>query len=197
MNKTPFETYCLFIALKNHFRTSYDYFKYNKKAKNLSYDKFNQHPNKFHFRMLSELCDSNELEDYIIANMSKGVCSIHNLVLDEAQENYRSFVKRKQSFTHTFTNELEALLNSVQKPADLFRSADGSYPPLITEHLSSTASLETVCVINKFVDFVASFDRQMGEDDVIWSRIRTRMLKLTPFIVYDRKKIRAVMQAMI
>lgn len=192
---TAYETYCIFIALKTHFTVpTYDYFKYNGKTARVSMDAFMARKDRLQFQRLCRMCDASQMQDFIVANLAKGMTYAVELTSDQAEDNYQEYMKRKQSFSYVFSNEIDRLFNLTDDPADLFRRNDGRYPVLINEYLSSNVSLESICVLNEFVRFDVRLDQRLGSDDVIWSKMRLLIKKFTPFIEYDREKIRNILK---
>lgn len=192
---TALETYCLFVSLKMHFTVpKYDYFKYNGKTARINSNTFLARRDRFHFQKLCRRVDGSEMRDYIVANLAKGVMYITDMISDEAEENYQEYLKRKQSFTYVFSNEISKLFSSVETPADLFRKVNGEYPGIVTQYLNGNISLETVCVLNAFVRFVSRIDERLGVDDVIWSKLRVQIQKFTPFVEYDKDKIKSILK---
>ena len=68
MRLTAYETFGLYLALKNHFsKESYNYFKYQGKT-NVSRESFMNRKDRFHFQKLSRMYDSDEMPDFMVAN---------------------------------------------------------------------------------------------------------------------------------
>jgi hypothetical protein len=192
---TPFETYNMFMSLKFHFsQKRYDYFRYNGKV-NTSLAAFEQKKDRWHYAKLSKY-NPDALQDYLIANFLKGKKWVGEFLEEDAHENYVAYVKRKQSLTYTFENELDFLLKS-STPKDLFKVKSGQYPPLLQDYLSGGISLETLSILNTFFCFDQVFDDKLGKDDIIWSNIRLQLQKLHPFLSYDREKVKTVLKSRI
>ena len=186
---SAYETYCLFLALKNHFTTkSYDYFKYSGKT-NASQDSFMSRKDRFHYQRLCRKCNDDQMKDYIISNLIKGKLWVGDLLDDEAEQNYKDYTKRKQAFTYQFSNEIDKLFSSVKVPSDVFDIKKNQYPIILNKYLSGELCIEFLCVLNNLIQFVDKFNDKIGTDDVIWSKISLLIVKLHPFLEYDRKKI--------
>ena len=186
---SAYETYCLFLALKNHFTTkSYDYFKYSGKT-NASQDSFMSRKDRFHYQRLCRKCNDDQMKDYIISNLIKGKLWVGDLLDDEAEQNYKDYTKRKQAFTYQFSNEIDKLFSSVKVPSDVFDIKKNQYPIILNKYLSGELCIEFLCVLNNLIQFVDKFNDKIGTDDIIWSKISLLIVKLHPFLEYDRKKI--------
>jgi len=194
VNLTAYETYCLYLAIKNHFTTaSYCFFKYNGKVP-AKKDTFELRKDRFQFQRLSrKYPQQDQMLDFLVANFSQGKHWVGDLLEDEAHQNYLKFLKRKQAFTYTFTGEVEKVFGSVNNPQEIFKAKD-SYPPLIEMVLSGDIGQDTFSVLNAFFNFVPKFDREIGTNDIIWKNIRLVALKFLPFIEYDSKRIKAVLK---
>jgi hypothetical protein len=190
MKYTPYQTYCLYLAIKSHFtQKKYDYFKYSG-AVRATVESFEKRRDKYHFGRLAKIYDQNEMIDFLVANFIKNKKWIGELLEDDADDNYMSYLKRKQSFSYCFDNEVTKLFNSVSDPRELFICSSNTYPKILTEYLSGTISLETFVVLNQFICFFDRFDETLNKDDVIWSVIRLKATKLTSFLNYDKIKIK-------
>lgn len=192
MKLDAYETYCMFTALKYHFtQKNYDYFKYHGKVRG-SKDTFASNKNRFKFAKLSRKYDADQLKDFIISNIIAGKSWVGELFDDDAEDFYTQYMKRKQSFTYNFTNEVKALFSSDR--SKLFKSTDSQYPEIINKYLQGEISLESIAVLNEFIDFFDKFDKSLGKDDIIWSKIRMSAEKLKPFLSYDKEKLKQVLK---
>lgn len=193
----PFETYSLFIALRNHFtKDSYDFFKYNKKTK-VSASSFNARNDIYQYQKLGKkYLSETALTNFIVANMISDKTWISEMVITDAmkcEENYLRYQRYMESLTYEFQKEVDVLLSKVNRPQDLFTSKDDDYPPILTEYLAGRIMLPTLVILNDFVEFSKKFDQKYGLDDVMWGKAGFMLKKLKPFIKYDREKIKAIL----
>lgn len=190
MRLSAFETFSLYLALKNHFTVkSYDYFKYDGKLK-LTHDSFMVRKDRFHFQRLCRKCDSAQMKDYILSNLIKGRMWVGEMLEDEAEQNFKEYTKRKQAFTYNFNNELDKLFADATNASDVFTVKSNQYPVILNRYLSGELSAEVFSVLNHLVQFSDKFDERIGKDDVIWSKVRVLLIKLHPFLEYDKKKVK-------
>lgn len=194
MKLTPYQTYCLYLAIKSHFtQKKYDYFKYQGAVK-ATPESFEIRRDRTFFYRFSKKYNEDEMLDFLVANFIKGKKWIGELLEDQAEDNYIEYRRRKQSITYTFDNELSSLFMLVDDPKQIFECKSGQYPIIIQEYLSGNISLETFTLLNTLVSFSNKFDKCFDENDVIWSKIRLLSSKLLPFISYDKKKIMEVLK---
>jgi hypothetical protein len=191
---TGYEAFCLYTSLKLHFNSdSYDYFKYHGKV-STSIEAFENRKDKWHFYKLSRRFANVDIcRDFLVANL------VHNqdvwvghLLTNESDEEYRKRQKIIQSLTYTFTNEIESLM-SHDKPNDLFMSHDGEYPELLIKLLHEEISLETVCILNKVLEFLPSWDRKIG-DTIHYPNVSKKIKKYTPFIPFEPTKYKLILK---
>lgn len=194
MRMQAVDTYMLFLALKNHFTIeSYDFFKYHGKV-SASRDSFLGRKDQYQFQKLSRVCDSEEMVDYIVANLSNNPkVWVGELLTEDAQARFKEYVRMKQSFTYSFTKELDKLLGMVHNPKDIFKVPLGNYPVIIDAMLTGDVSIQTVAVLNDFIPFLLKFDEKI-EDAYLYPKLASRIRKLRPFITYDKNAILKVMK---
>ena len=193
---TPFETYCLFLALKNHFTTeSYDFFKYKGKT-SATVKSFEARNDRFFFQKLSRKYSSEQMPDMLVSNLLQGKKWVGDFLADDAEEIYFEYVKVKDSFTYIFKEETEKLFteNTVE---EVFRCKQGKYPIILEKCLTGEMPLAIFVVLNDFFGFFDKLDKKVGKDDVIWSKIRLRCNKLRPFLVYDKQKLKEHLKTLV
>lgn len=183
MKLSGYETFCLYLAIKNHFTIdSYDFFKYNGKVKNVGKETYLNRKDRFQFEKLARKCEN--MQDHLVANLLKDKTWIGDLLEDEAFDNTKAYVKTNQSMSYVFRNELERIGDI--KPALRF---DGQYPDIIPTLMNGTISYQTFVILNYFIQFVPKFDARLP-DDFIWSKLSFKAKKFAPFIItqIDKKK---------
>ena len=191
---TGYEAFSLYTSLKLHFNSdSYDYFKYNGKV-NTSIDAFENRKDKWHFYKLSRRFTSEEQgRDFIVANLvHDSNVWVGNLLVEESNVQYRKRQKVIQSLTYTFTNEIESLV-SHNNPNDLFMIHDGKYPELLQKLLHDEISIETMCILNKILNFLPAWDKKIV-DTIHYPNISRKLKKYTPFIQFEPTKYKIILK---
>ena len=184
---TDFEAYKLYISIKNHFTIdSYDFFKYNGKNK-LTVSSFQKRKDKIFFLKLAK---HSELQDFLVANFSINPKAwVKELAYGpEAEKNYKDWLKKQQSFSYIFKQEIKKLEYSFN---DLFIVHKNQHPLLLKSYLQKDISLETFCLLLKYSNCFKHWDIQLC-DDPIWNSTRKLVLKYTPFIKIDDYKMREI-----
>lgn len=179
---TPLDAFKLYTAIKNHFSTeSYDYFKYNGKTR-VSEHTLDVRKDKYMFYKLSKHTDP---KTFLVANLSVDPnLWVGNMFSKECEKQYTDFLKRKQSLTYIFKEEIDALLDDFDKN---FEVPANGYPHLLNLLVRKKVSLETFIIIQDCVRFFSRWNKQI-QDPVQWPKISLKCRKLHPFLEYEKDK---------
>lgn len=191
-NLTGYGAYLLFVALKTHFNVStYDFFKHNGKlrANKQSYEKRND---KYFFEKIAKQYKAEDLRDFYVANLLEGKIYVTDLLEDEAVENYRKYIARRQALTYNYKNDLDQIFRYGTKVA--FEITDVSYPEIVTLCLRKNVSLETLVIVDDLTGFSKKFNKYLGEDDVVWGKVAMKIGKYKPFLKYDKDKFKSILK---
>ena len=191
MRLSPYEAYCLFLALKLHFTSdSYDYFKYGGKVKTTP-EQFNQKRDKYFYHRLCRRYDGDEIRDFLVANfVGNDAQWVGKMLDDEADDMYKSFIKNKQSITYNFKNDVERLFGSGGNP---FKYEDNSYPVILNDYMRGDINLYSMIILNDVTGCFAKFDAKL-KGDYLWDKFYFKARKLRPFIEYDKEKIKTILK---
>lgn len=191
MRLSPYETYCLFQALKLHFTSeSYDFFKYNGKVK-ITPEQFNGKRDKYFYHRLCRRYDADQIQDFIVANMLANDSQwVGKLLDDDADELYMNFVKNKQSLSYRFKNELEFIMSTHDNP---FKFGDNNYPVLLNDYMRGDISHDTLLILNDVTGCFAKFDKKL-KGDYLWDKFYFKSRKYRPFLSYDKEKIKTILK---
>jgi hypothetical protein len=179
-----FDACQLYMALKLHFTTKYDYFKYNGKTK-LTVPQFNKRKDKYQFVRLARKYTTDELQEYFCANLIRG----KQWIGDFNKDNWLEHKKIMQSLQYNYKNDLEKLLTNVEKFDILFECGHGSHPKLLKQYLGKKISLETMVILDKIVQYKEHWDNAISET-YIWPDISKRLDKYSPFVNIDVREYR-------
>ena len=177
-----FEAFQLYTAIKNHFTTeSYDYFKYHGKTR-VSQNTFDTRKDKYMFHKLSKHEDP---LTFLVANLSENsklyVADMFNL---DREMKYNEFLRRRQSLTYTFENDIDNLLEDFDKN---FEVPSGDYPFLLKLLTRKKITKESFIIMNDCVRFFGSWNKRIT-DPVLWPQIALNCKKLYPFLSYEKDK---------
>lgn len=187
MSMSAFECFKEYMALKNHFnQPTYDYFKYNGKLK-VTADTFNKRRDKLFFQKVAK---HDDVHNFLLANFAANEKAwIRDLAYSEqAEKNYKDFIKRQQSLTYVFKNDLGKLDPNFDNN---FKIKNNEHPILLKKYLGGEVSLETLCLLIQLVGAKKLWDKKM-EYDLVWSGLKVKIEKYTPFIKCDKEKMKEI-----
>lgn len=184
--KDAFDLYIYYLALKKHFTTEYDFFRYNGKVK-ASSDAFENRKDKFFFYKLSKRSDAKE---YILANIAYNPeIWIGDMIGDKGESIYHEWKKVHQSLLYTFQQDINILDEDFDSN---LLSKDGQHPKLIKAYLSKKICPETLIMINEVTGVFNYWDKKLV-DKVLWPDIKKRCTKYRPFLSVDKNKVKTIL----
>lgn len=193
MRLSAFDTYRMFLTLKNHFeRDSYDYFKYHGKI-TVSHDAFQSRKDMFKFQKLSRMVSDKEMRDFIVSNLIEGRKWVGDMATDEGMDCYNKYLKRKQSLKYTFTNDLDRLF-SMYDPHQVFKAGEGEIPTIARAVNDETICIETMVILDTFIGFSKVYDEKFKDLGIIWSSWSLLIKKYRPFLVYDKESFKNILK---
>lgn len=194
MKINPYDTYVLYLALKQHFsKEEYDFFKYNGKVK-AAITTYNKRNDRYFFERLSRQYDKQELIEYFVASFIKESNPSKLWIGDlreKGEETYSHWKARVMALPYRFQEELKNLTQSNHLYECV--NSDQKHPLTIKKFLKEELSLETLFILDDILHFIKE-----NENDPIITSISFRIRKYRPFFEYDKKyfieMIRNVMQ---
>ena len=189
MSKSAYDCYCEYTAIKAHFTSDYDYKKYNGKIKSANPKTFNNSNLKLFFQKLAKHKD---IQGFLVANfLEDSKAWIRDLAYsDTAEKVYGEWLKKMQSLTYTFTQEINKLDQSDFNVN--FIVEDGNHPLVLKLFLRKEISLETLTIL---VD-ITGCDKYLNKvlkDDFVWKETYFKISKYKTFLVYDRDKVKKIL----
>jgi hypothetical protein len=191
-----FAAFAMWNALKLHFTSdSYDYFKYNGKT-NVSKQSFEVRKDKYQFYKISRKYNLEQMKDFYVANfLVDNNHWVGDLLSASGEENYRDWQKRIQALTYNFESDIIYLLDKYGiKGEEIFRVDRGQYPKLLIEMMEGKVGIETVVILNDTTNFIDEHWTPRIEDDIIWPQWKTRIVKYSKFLHYDKDKFRKILK---
>lgn len=187
-----YEAFSLYNSLKLHFNSdSYDYFKYNGKS-NISIESFENRKDKWHFYKLSRrFANKDQAQDFLVANLlADNNVWIGHLLTEESDVTYRERQKIIQSLTYAFTNDIKDLFGN--NPNEMLKCSE-DYPKLLLKFLHKEITIETLCILNKLLNFLSMWDKKIT-DTIHYPQISRKVKKYTPFIQFDTTKYKLILK---
>lgn len=184
--KDAYELYVYYLAVKKHFTSSYDFFKYNGKVSASSMS-FENRKDKFHFYKLSKRKDARDL---ILANMLVSSKSwIGDLLEPKAEQIYFDWLKRKQSLTYQFKSDINELDEDFNAN---FYVDGGQHPRLLKLYMMKRVSLESLVILCDLSKCLRYWEKNIS-DQIVFPDINTLVRKYRPFLDYDKDKMRKIL----
>jgi len=190
------EAYKTYLAIRNHFKTNYDYFKYNGKLK-ITQESFLKRRDKFFFAKLERKYKKKELVYFFAANFIKDENMWSgSLVGAESEKVYLEWLKYAESMKYNFKLECEKLQNELemkdQKFDDLFTINNNSHPILLSKLLGGHISIETFSIMDIVLNFTARWNKVI--DDFSYDNVKLKVAKYKPFLPVDKDVYKEIMR---
>jgi hypothetical protein len=115
----------------------------------------------------------------------------------EAEDNYVQWLKRKQSITKIFVDDLATILTHIEvnklKHSAIFEFTDNQYPVALSLFIGGKIAIETLRIID---DFTGILEKWKTHPTVryIWDDEIRRITKLTGFVKYDKIKLSQIFE---
>lgn len=182
---TPNDCLQEYFALKFHFSTSYDYFKYNGKVKNKI--DFTKRKDKQVWARLSRHRDPRNL---MIANLSiKPKMWVGELLSPECEERFRKMMGRWESLPYIFSEDIKKMHGHFNFN---FIVEDNQHPHLLKLHFQNKICIETLVILNDLVHYYDYWESKL--DDPVWKSMSYIIPKFKPFIHYSKDKMKHIVQ---
>ena len=196
MKVTPFETYQSYLSMKSHFTNpKYDYFKYGGKSR-ATMSSFNKRKDKYWFEKTSRKYSDEEVLNFLLANFVT-TDNPQNLwigeIINSGERNYTEWMKRKQSLTYLFKEQVEKLISGTNLEK-VFDCSKG-HPLVLKKYLGGEISLETLTILEKVFSFVKNFDKKLT--DPVWETVSLKIKKYIPFININVLNYRKILKEVI
>ena len=186
--------YRRYMALKLHFTTEYDFFKYAGKTRAITEEAFAKRKDVFFFRKIERRYSDEDLTNFFVANfVSSGKTWVGDLTSLNAEKIFSEWKKNKESMQYHLTEDLKFLKDSQEDPQKAFEVQGGSHPPLLKFLLGKKIRMETVIATNRVLGFIDKWNKQI-EETFIWPNVSRTISKYDPFVKLNTQNIRIVMR---
>lgn len=177
--------YTYFNAIKLHFTSEkYDIFKSKGRTRSNSYESYLKRPDYKLFESSGKYFKTDaEAIQFIASNVAYGNTNcVYNL--DDSVDNYLLFLKRKQSITNVFKNDISAIELEIDKTneTNLFDFSNGQIPLVWKMFLSNQITTETVTILQNLNGFLDNIDM------ILFKKEFLRIKKFTGFFDVDLNK---------
>jgi hypothetical protein len=115
--------------------------------------------------------------------------------IEEANEYYLEWQKRKQSISRIFKDDLNTIELESQKNAlsldQIINFTLNEYPSIIKLYLGKKIAIESISILNDLLDFIPKWKQNPSGMLILESDIR-RIEKLKGFVKYEQEKIKPI-----
>jgi len=192
-----FKAYRYYLALKLHFTTDkFDVFQ-NRGNVRGTREAFNARNDRYIFEKLAlKHSDDKDIIQFFVANFAYGRdTAIY--AGQEAEDNYMQWLKRKQSITKIFVDDLATILTHIEvnklKYSAIFEFTQNEYPVALSLFIGGKISIESLRIIDDFTDILDKW-RIHPTIRYIWDDEIRRITKLTGFVKYDKIKLSTIFE---
>ena len=174
------EAYASYLAERNHFKTDYDYFKYNGKIK-VNEDKFRTRRDHYQFEKLARIYDREKFIQYLVANFIQDEDYILGMSQGRAMMNHKKWQKNIESFNYQFKEDIQTLREYHSQFDSLFiTGADGEVHPFAFKlYLREKININTLVVLNKLINYSGVWSKQ---ENTMLNDFLFVLNKYTPFM---------------
>jgi T4 gene Gp59 loader of gp41 DNA helicase/T4 gene Gp59 loader of gp41 DNA helicase C-term len=196
-----YDAYKKYVAIKLHFQTNYDYFKFAGKAK-ASRESFETRRDRHIFDRLAKVYDAEQYELLLVANFLDGTDAwIGNIAAEQGRQKYLQLKRRLQSLQYEFRQNMEKIKDDIDtgvvKSFDAIFTAttdeDSSWPYIVDLLTQQDITLESFIIMNKVLNFLPRLSSKIKED-LVWPEIHKLITKYSPFVRVDLKPFRQIMK---
>jgi hypothetical protein len=181
-----------YLALKLHFTSDYDYFRYGGKTRAATNESFDKRKDSFFFRKLERRYSDEDLTNFFVSNFVEGskVKWVGDLSSIESEKIYMGWKKKMQSFSYMFEQDLLIAKDKMktENPADLWEPIRGEHPEILKLYLGKKINIETMIASNVVLNYLPKWDRDIS-DSIIWPDVSKYIRKYSPFITVNKKEL--------
>ena len=185
-----FQTYKYFMAIKLHLTTDrYDVFQSNGRVSGTRAT-FEKRNDRFLFEKLGrKFSQPRELIEYFVANIAYGNKNV--IYSAESDEYYNVWMKRKESRTYSFTQDIATIRTHLEKNKLSFENlfdTDNTVPELLKLYVGGHIQLESMVIIDDFEAYLPKWKSL----SVLWGDQIRILNKIKKFVKYDKNKLQSI-----
>ena len=155
MNMDAFDAYKVYIALKSHFNSDYDFNKYHGKT-SVSLDSFLKRSDRHSLvRWVESTKKIHKTFSYLILSIQKV-----GLVILMTKSIW--IIEREvESLKYTYQNDLVDLLRKGKDIDDILNVKDGQHPLLLKQFFGKNVDIETMVILDSLFSYCKNWDRDI------------------------------------
>ena len=190
----------LYYAIRLHFTTNYDFFKYRGKTRKFG-NLDSKRGKNFIFRLEKKYGD--EFANFLVcmfASIKKEDVRLECLLTSENEKIYDKWKTRMQSLPYHFEQDLLFLRDLDIPFNDLFKCSvirngvkSKSHPLILKHYIKNDINLETLIIIDITLGYFNHWDSVMG-DDFLWKELHFKIKKYKPFLSISRDRYKEILK---
>lgn len=187
----PYDVFRYYMAVKLHFGSSnYDCIKYKFKT-SVTQNSFYRRKDRYHFAKVGrKFKDTGELIGFLVSQFVGDKEWIGDMLGSDGDRLYTQWLKRQESLTYLFEQDMNELSSNARRFDDLFEIQSGSpYPLVVSAYLSEAVMIETPVILHKLTGFMNDADSAVS-DPIVWPSLSRKIHKYAPFVRFDSRRIR-------
>lgn len=167
----------LYFAVKLHFETKYDIFKYDGRVPNINQATLDKNVarKKLIYRLCKRFTKPFDIVQFLVAQYIYGNGTVYDVMSSE--ENYSKWLKFKVSSTRTIIDDFFDL--------DIDDIVMGAEPKIFKMIMRGSINIESATALNNIIHFVDE-----TTDYFIFSGLSNTIVKLARFIKFDEQRVR-------
>lgn len=190
-----YKAYQYYLATKLHFTTDkYNVFGNQGRVRGTR-ESFEARNDRYIFEKLARKYETDrEIIQFLVANFAYG----NNDVIysnGEGESNYINWIKRKQSMTKMFIDDLATMLTNIERNkiagTCLLNFNEVEYPVALKMFIGKQISVETLRIIDDVQPFMKNWKSNLSVS-LVWEKEFRIIDKLKGFVNYDKSKIQTI-----
>jgi len=197
MATSGYEVFQIYVAIKSHFNSKYDYFKYHGLVK-VTYESYLKRNDTQFFERVGQKVYSKQIASFMVANfVEKNDMWIGTFIddYDGANETYLNWRIRLNQLYKNYEEDIKNIISFCQERTlaiqDIFEYNPRKHPIIFRFMMEEVIDKETFILLDNTIGFVKPLTRKY-KDDLIWNKKITDINNYAPFIQYDPKRIKGL-----
>ena len=187
-----YDAYKIYIAVKSHFNSEYDFSLYNGRIKT-SVSAYEDRSDRYMFEKLGERYTKPQMIGMFVSNLIKkeNLWVGDLIVSDDAIDIYQDWMARVKGLGHLFELEMKNVIDFVYSKnvpfTSLFECKNGTHPNAFRMLQQNLIELETFVVLDSLFNLCDRWDGQI-DDDIIWPSWSFKIKKYRTFLNPNKKQ---------
>ena len=194
-----FETYKLYVSIKQHFNSNvdYNYVKYKGKSRTVNRITYDRRNDKYYFEHLGSK-KRGDLLQFLVANFVVGDGRyIGEMYNQESEQVYFGWMRVIESLTYLFEQDLKSIKEFLEERNlmfdELFKVKDGEHPIIFRFVEQKMIKVETYIIMDKVLNFSERLKKEI-KDEYIYPESQYKFDRYAEFMNFDTKKFNHIMK---